>query len=150
MRSKHDFPSVNTKQPDGLRPNKQPYTVFVVEPNDFQRKQLIQILESERYEVMADASNGEAALEILKRIGKDVDIITTALDMPKLDGYALLFQIRELQLKAKVAFISGETTKGVLKDLLENGASDFILKPLNRIRILDRMRLLTNKIQLSQ
>lgn len=147
MRSKHDFPSLNSKRPDGIKPSGDPYNVIVIEPNDFQRKQIISILESESYEVVADAANGQDGIDIIKRIGNDIDIVTTDLDMPKLDGYALLFQINDLNIKAKVVFISKETTKGVLQDLLKMGAADFILKPLQRQRLLERMKLLTLKLE---
>ncbi len=147
MKSKHDFPSLNSKRPDGIKPSGDPYKVIVIEPNDFQRKQLIQILESESYEVVADARDGQAGIDVIKRIGNEIDIITTDLDMPKLDGYALLFQVNDLNIKAKVAFISKETTKGVLQDLLKMGAADFILKPMQRQRILERMKLLTTKLE---
>lgn len=119
----------------------------MIEPHEFQRKQIIQILESESYDVVADARNGQEGIEIVKKIGSDVDIITTDLDMPQLDGYAFLYQVNELKIKARVVFISIETTKGVLQDLLRMGAADYILKPLQRQRLLERMRLLTQKIE---
>jgi two-component system chemotaxis response regulator CheY len=147
VKSKHDFPSLNSKRPDGIKPDGSAYKVVVVEPNEFQRKQIIQILESESYEVIADAKNGQEGIDIIKRLGNEIDIITTDLDMPQIDGYALLFQINDLNIKAKVVFISKETTKGVLQDLLKMGAADFILKPYQRLKILERMKLLTLKLE---
>ncbi|HRX16341.1 MAG: response regulator [Spirochaetes bacterium] len=147
MRSKHDFPSVNTKTPDGIKPNGIPYKVVVIEPHEFLRKQIIQILESEGYEILASGKDGQDGVDIMERIGSEVDIITTDLDMPRLDGYAFLYNVKEKNYKAKVVFISNDTTKGVLKDLLTMGASDFILKPIKRIRLLERMKMLTDKIK---
>ena len=147
MRSKHDFPSVNTKNPDGIKPNGIPYKVVVIEPHEFLRKQIIQILESEGYEILASGKDGQDGVDIMERIGSEVDIITTDLDMPRLDGYAFLYNVKEKNYKAKVVFISNDTTKGVLKDLLTMGASDFILKPVKRIRLLERMKMLTDKIK---
>ena len=146
MKSKHDFPSLNSKQADGIRPNGIPYKVLVVEDQEFQRKQIRQILESEKYEVIADVANGRDALKIIEKLNGKIDLITTDLDMPILDGYALLFELKNnLKFSIKVVFISDETTKGVVEDLVKMGAMDFILKPLQRQRLLERIKLAINR-----
>ncbi len=145
MKSKHDFPDLNVKTPDGLKPGGKSYRVLVVESKEFQRKQLVQFLESERYKVVAQATNGQEALELYNEHENDLDLITTTLDMPVIDGYAFLFELMKKKPKAKIAFISDDTTKGVIEDLLKMGASDFILKPLERVRILERIRQVIRK-----
>lgn len=145
MKSRHDFPDLNVKQANGIKPGGKPYKVLVVESKDFQRKQLVSLLESEKYKVVAQATNGKEALELYELNKKDLDLITTTLDMPVLDGYALLFELMNRQCKVKIAFISEDTTKGVIEDLLKMGASDFILKPIERVRILDRIKLVMKK-----
>ncbi|MDY6932898.1 MAG: response regulator [Spirochaetota bacterium] len=145
MKSQHDFPSLNQKQADGIRPGGKPYRVLVVEDKEFHRKQIAQILESEEYEIAATASNGKEALDMLDKNLKDIDLITTNLDMPILDGYALLYELGQKNLKLKTVFISDDTTKGVLEDLLGMGAAGFILKPINRDRILKRIKTILQK-----
>lgn len=146
MKSKHDFPSMNEKSPDGLKPTGIPYKLMVVEDQDFQRKQIRQIFESEKYDVVAEASNGQEALMMYDKFGDKIDLIITDLDMPILDGYALLFELKKNRnSKTKIVFVSDETTKGVLQDILQMGASDFILKPVQRTRILERIKIVLSK-----
>lgn len=145
MRSTHDFPSINPKTPDGIKPSGRPYNVLVVEDKEFHRKQIVQILESEGYKILAAVPNGEEALKFYKNHKNEIDLITTDLDMPVMDGYALLYELKNLGLKAKVVFISDETTKGVVEDLLKMGAQDFILKPIQRGRILERVKMALQK-----
>ncbi len=140
MKSKADFPALNQKQPDGLKSSGRPYKVMVVEDKEFQRKQIVQILESERYEIVATARNGKEALDKFDRLNGNVDLITTDLDMPVLDGYAMLFELNNRQKKPLVVFISDETTKGVMQDLINLGIGDFILKPILRKTVLDRVK----------
>jgi len=140
MKGKGEFPSLNVKTPNGIRPNGRPYRVMIVENNDFQRKQLVQILESEKYEVAATAMNGKEALEKFEKVDSPIDFITTNLDMPILDGYALMFELNQKQNKPLIIFISDDTTKGVMQDLVSMGIGDFILKPINRRAILERVR----------
>jgi len=147
MKSKHDFPSMNEKAPEGLKPTGIPYRVMLVEDQDFQRKQIRQILESEKYDVVAEARNGKEALDAFEKIGEaKLDLIVTDLDMPILDGYALLFELKKNRnVKTRFVFVSDETTKGVLQDILQMGASDFILKPIQRVRLLDRIKLVLSR-----
>ena len=145
MKSPHDFPAINPKRSDGINPNWIPYKVTVIDDKEFHRKQIIQILESEGYEIIAAASNGAEALKLYESLAADLDLITTDLDMPKLDGYALMYELSHKKPKAKIVFISEETTKGVLSDLLKMGAADFILKPIQRGTILERIKAVLQK-----
>lgn len=145
MKSSHDFPSINPKNPDGLKPSGRPYSILVVEDKDFHRKQIIQILESEGYKIIAAVGNGQEAFKFYQNHKNDVDLITCDLDMPIMDGYALLYELNQAGLKPRLVFISDETTKGVVEDLLKMGATDFILKPIQRGRILERVKLALQK-----
>ncbi len=145
MKSKHDFPSLNSKNPDGLKSNGKPFTLIVTDPHEFSRKQIKQILESEGYKIVGEAKNGREALDLLSEMESDVDIITTELDMPVLDGYALLYELSTKEKKPKVIFICNDTTKGVLQDLLKMGATDIMLKPIQRAKLLERIKLASRK-----
>jgi two-component system chemotaxis response regulator CheY len=140
MKSKSDFPSLNQKQPAGFKPNGKPYKVLVVEDKEFQRKQIAQILESEGYTIAAQASNGKEAIQAYDRLEGNIDLITTNLDMPVLDGYALVFELKQKPKKPLIVFISEDTTKGVMQDLISMGIGDFILKPIDRRTILERIK----------
>jgi CheY-like chemotaxis protein len=120
---------------------------MVVEDKEFQRKQIVQILESEGYEVVASAGNGNEALQLYDKYSRDLDIITTDLDMPGLDGYALLYELMQKKPKAGIVFISEDTSKTIIADLLSMGAADFILKPIQRGVILERIKQVLKKTQ---
>ncbi len=147
MKRKTDFPNLNVKDPDGIKPNGRPYKVLVVEDKEFQRKLIAQILESEGYEIVATAGNGKEALEKLEQFDGKVDLITTDLDMPLLDGYAFMYELNQRGNRAVVVFISEETTKGVMKDLISMGIADYILKPVNRRIILERVKNALSKVK---
>lgn len=145
MRSRHDFPSLNIKGANGIKPSGRAYKVMVVEDKEFHRKQIVQILESEKYDIVATASNGKEALEQYEEFGHELDLITTDLDMPDIDGYALIYALTQKNAAAKIVFISDDTSKGVIQDLFDMGAADFILKPIQRVMILERIRIVLQK-----
>lgn len=146
MKSRHDFPSMNEKTPEGVKPGGISFKIMLVEDQDFQRKQTRQILESEGYEVVAEAHNGQEAITMYDKLQGKVDLIITDLDMPILDGYALLFELKKTRnVATKIIFMSDETTKGVLQDVLSMGALDFILKPIQRTRLLERVKIAVSR-----
>ena len=65
--------------------------------------------------------------------------------MPMLDGYALMYELNQRPNKPVVVFISEDTTKGVMQDLIGMGIGDFILKPINRRVLLERIRAVVKK-----
>lgn len=145
MALKSDFPNLNTKLPDGIKPNGSSYRILVVDSKDFHKKQIVQIFESERYNVVDTASNGKEALDKIEQNKGKIDLITTELDMPIIDGYSMLYELKQKSNMPLVVFISEDTTKGVMQDLIQMGAKDFILKPVNRRLILERVKNVLNK-----
>lgn len=145
MKGRGEFPSLNIKLPDGLKPGNRPYKVMVVESKDFIRKQIIQILESESYLIAASAVNGQEALDKLSKIEGKLDLITTTLDMPVLDGYAFMYELSKNPNRPAVVFISEDTSKGVMADLIKLGMNDFILKPIDRKVLLQRIKAVLQK-----
>lgn len=142
---KGDFPNLNTKMPDGLMPNGMSYKVMVVDGKEFHRKQIVQILESERYTIVETAVNGKEALDKIDKLKVKLDLITTELDMPVIDGYSMLYELKQKGNMPAVVFIAEDTTKGVMQDLIAMGAKDFILKPVNRRIILERIKNVLSK-----
>ena len=140
-----DFPNLNTKLPEGLMPGGKSYRVMVVDNKEFHRKQIVQILESERYTIVETAANGKEALEKIEKLQGRLDLITTELDMPVIDGYAMLYELKQKGNMPAVVFIAEDTTKGVMQDLITMGAKDFILKPVNRRIILERIKNVLSK-----
>lgn len=142
---KQDFPNLNTKEPDGIKANGSSYKIMVIDSKDFHRKQIVQIFESERYQVVETAANGKEALDKIEKYKGRIDLITTELDMPVIDGYAMIYELKQKGNMPLVVFISDDTTKGVMQDLITMGAKDFILKPINRRVILERVKNIIKK-----
>jgi len=68
-------------------------TVLVAEDSDFFRGQIKRLIEAVGYKVMA-APDGQAAWEMLDRHADEISLITTDVEMPRLDGLALTRRIR--------------------------------------------------------
>jgi len=139
MRTKSDFPNINAKKPEGMRPEGTPYRVLIVDDSMFVAKQITQILNSEGFEVIGTAKDGLEGVEKYKELHPNVDLVTMDITMPNMDGVTALKNIVEFDPKAVVIMISALGKQELVKQSLLAGAKNYIVKPLDRIKVLERI-----------
>ncbi len=139
MKATSDFPNLNQKPADGLKEDGTPFKVIIVDDSIFVKKQLTQILQSEQFDVIDTASDGEEAIEKYKEHYPNVDLVTMDITMPKMDGITALEKIIEFDKNAKVIMISALGKQELVKKALLLGAKNYIVKPLDRKKDLERI-----------
>ncbi len=139
MIAKSDMPSINEKAPDGLKPDGSSYRVLIVDDSMFIAKQLGQILSSEGFEIAGTATDGVAGLEKYKELFPNVDLVTMDITMPVMDGVSALEKIIEFDKNAVVVMVSALGKEDVVKKSLLIGAKSYIVKPLDRKKVLERV-----------
>ena len=139
MKTKMDFPNINERKPEGLREDGEPFRVLVVDDSMFVTKQIGQILTSEGFDVVATASDGIEGVEKYKELYPNLDLVTMDITMPKMDGVTALEKIIEFDKDAKVIMISALGKQDLVKKALMLGARNYIVKPLDRKKVLERI-----------
>ena len=139
MKTKADFPSINERKPDGLREDGEAYRVLIVDDSMFVTKQISQILTSEGFDVVGSATDGEQGVEKYKELYPNVDLVTMDITMPKMDGVTALEKILEFDKEAKIVMISALGKQDLVKKSLMLGAKNYIVKPLDRAKVLERI-----------
>lgn len=81
-----------------------------------------------KFEVLT-ATSGEAALSIIQR--QNIDVIVLDYVMPGMDGAACFRSIKEKSKLIPVIFLTGFPEAGRERAQLEQGAFDFIAKPVS-------------------
>ena len=129
----------NSKEPQGLRSDGTPYRVLIVDDSIFIAKQLSQILSSEGFEIIDTASDGDEGVEKYKKLHPKVDLVTMDVTMPKLDGLSALQRILDFDKDAQIIMVSALGKNDLVKNALITGAKNFIVKPLDRDKVLERV-----------
>ena len=123
-----------------------PYTVLIAENSSFQSKMLKQIFESEGYDIIGSAENGRQVIDLYKA-NKKVDVIALEINLPVMDGYATFWEIKDLGPLPRIIFLTEENTPAVMRNLLDNGAADYIVKPYKREKVLEKTLNSLSKLQ---
>ncbi len=74
--------------------------------------------------------NGEEALERLQA-NSDIDIVLSDINMPKMDGLALLRQIAEADHDLRAVVVSAYGDMKNIRTAMNHGAFDFVIKPID-------------------
>ena len=139
MKTKQDFPSINERPPEGVRVDGSKVRVLVVDDSMFVAKQIGQILSSEGYEIIATAVDGKEGVDKYKDLYPNVDVVTMDITMPRMDGITALEQIMAFDKNARVVMISALGKEELVKRSLLLGAKNYIVKPLDRKKVLERI-----------
>ncbi|MDR2559562.1 MAG: response regulator [Oscillospiraceae bacterium] len=82
-------------------------------------------------------NSGEAALNYLKNNRPGLFILD--IEMPGMDGYELAQKIRKAGHGAPIIFLTGNSKKDSVIKAMQAGANDFIVKPVNKEQLLERI-----------
>ena len=139
MKTREDFPSINERPPEGVKLDGTKFRVLVVDDSMFVAKQLTQILTSDGYEIVATAQDGKDGVDKYKELCPNVDLVTMDITMPKMDGITALEHIMAFDKNAKVVMVSALGKEELVKKSLLSGAKNYIVKPLDRKKVLERI-----------
>lgn len=113
------------------------FKILVVDDEEIIRDSISYILESEGYEV-DKAENGKVAYEKIKE--KHFDLVITDIEMPAMKGTELLEKIKTLDPQTAVIIITAFGSLDTAITALRNGASDYILKPVEFDELLIKVK----------
>ncbi|MCL6537426.1 MAG: EAL domain-containing protein [Acidothermus sp.] len=114
--------------------------VLVVDDNGANLQLLVTLLTRAGLRHIVTASDGESALQLIREMSPDLVLLD--LRMPKLDGYAVLSELRssEEAQYLPVLVLTADLTKEAVHRALDLGARDFLTKPFDATEVVLRVR----------
>ncbi len=113
------------------------HTILIVDDEPNYLIIMSELMAEEGFESLT-ANNGNEALQIARKA--DIDLILTDMQMPGMDGFALLSKVKSLKPELPVIMITayGEVEKAVRA--MQHGAFSYITKPFNNDELVATIR----------
>ena len=105
-------------------------SILLVEDEEAVRAFAARALTSRGYKV-SEAASGIEALEVMKELDNDIDLVVSDVVMPELDGPSMLRELRKTRPDLKIIFVSGYAEEAFRKNLPENEKFHFLPKPFS-------------------
>jgi serine/threonine-protein kinase PpkA len=121
------------------------HRILVVEDDEAIRKNLDRLLTLEGFDV-ATAHDGQQAL--VAALAKPPDIVITDINMPVMDGFALLAAVRDNPVleRTVVIMLTAAEDRSQIRRGMQLGADDYITKPFKREELLESIAAQVQKI----
>lgn len=120
-------------------------SIVIADDNDMMRSILRAMLRGEEYDVVGEARNGQAAIDVVDRMKPD--IVCMDVMMPEKSGIEALCEIKVANPATEVVMVTSNSDPGTVQESIMNGASGFIIKPFNAARVLDALEKVSNRIR---
>lgn len=118
-------------------------SIVIADDAAFMRMMLKDILVKNGFNVVAEAANGDEAIECYNHFKPD--IVTMDITMPQKDGISALKEIVKNYPNAKIIMCSAMGQQSMVIQSIQAGAKDFIVKPFQAPRVLESIKRVLSK-----
>ncbi len=133
-------PTTHARPKPDQRPGVRTLKILLAEDNAVNRRLAIALLEKQGHAVVV-AENGREALEAIEKA--PVDLVLMDIQMPVMDGFEAIRAIRAKEQKAgghlPIVALTAHAMRGDRERCLENGADDYVAKPIQTAELLAAM-----------
>jgi len=109
--------------------------IFIIDDEAILHRLYKDVFAIKGHEVVADAYDGEEAVETYRKMDPRPEILIMDHRMPNKDGLKAMSEILEIEPDARIVFISADAN--VREQAMKNGAVSFGLKPVTIRHMLD-------------
>ncbi len=113
-------------------------TAIIADDSKTMRGLLRAILSNQNLDVLAEATNGDQAVELVTQ--HRPDFVCLDIDMPGKNGLDALAEIRQRAPSSKVLMITGNTKREAVIEAVKHGVSGFITKPFTPEKVSEAIK----------
>jgi len=114
--------------------------ILVVDDAPLSRRSICRLLSRDGHLTLS-AGDGREALEVFGREGQSIELVLMDLDMPELDGFGAMLEMRRRRPEVRVVFLTGFVTDVRKRELYEAGASVVLNKPCDAVTLREALAL---------
>lgn len=107
-------------------------SLLIVDDAQMMRLKIERLAQSAGWKQITQASDGGQAVDLYRN--QTFHLVTMDIVMPGIDGLEALTQIRQIDDEAKIVMVSAVNQKSKLRQCIDAGAIDFVVKPFDANR----------------
>ncbi len=111
--------------------------VLIVDDFDLTRSLLQVILRSDRFDIVGEASDGQAGLDMAIKLRPDIILLDNF--MPGKSGMDILPELRAKLPSAEILMVTAADEVDQVKLAMTLGANGYIVKPFNSVTVLETL-----------
>jgi two-component system chemotaxis response regulator CheY len=115
------------------------HTILVVDDSIFIAHQITGFLKDEGYTVVGHAQDGHQAISMYQELRPDV--VTMDMVMPNLGGIDTVIELKKIDPDARIVIASALGHDTLVKQAIQAGARQYVIKPINKAKLLEAVRL---------
>ena len=109
--------------------------VLIADDDATTRSVLRLLLRDHGHEIVAEAGDGERAVELCQSLAPDIAFID--INMPRLDGHTAAERIRQVAPAVGLIMVTNLPTRDNVQKALQAGVSGFVVKPFNAVKVVE-------------
>jgi len=115
--------------------------ILVVDDTKGIRYVIVKLLKELGFTQIIEAENGKVAIEKITEPGGGIDLVIADIKMPEMDGLQMLQTIKALGRYSHIPIImlSAESDKTTIVKAIDSGAKDYIIKPVEKNTLGDKI-----------
>jgi DNA-binding NarL/FixJ family response regulator len=131
--------NIYKQNPLGVGSDGLSYRAVIVDDSKMARQILKQILLSVEFTVTDEIGNGGAAVTKLKNPNYKVDYLFIDVEMPVMDGIAVVKEIRASLPKCKIIMVTSHSDRNKIEECIKLGINGYIKKPFDRDTVIEKI-----------
>ncbi|MGH1542504.1 MAG: response regulator [Arenicella sp.] len=116
------------------------FKLMIVDDSAMIRMQLASLYQGDQFDLVAEAADGEQAVEKFREFKPDV--VTMDLTMPNVDGIACIEKLVNIDSSVRILVVSALNDKMTGMEALEKGAMGFIHKPISQEKVVQALSII--------
>ena len=132
-----DFPTAKQLRVEDDGPSVSPVRILIAEDNKVNQKLAKMMLTKAGFKVDI-ASDGQEAVNTLRKRPKDFDLVFMDIQMPVMDGFEATAAIRAAGFDhLPIVAMTAHAMKGYRQKCIEGGMDDYVTKPIKKDEVID-------------